>query len=84
MSVCADEIIQTIVDGIQIFRWNFEWIAAAIRKRTVGMIRVVRPWPWPCVSSLIGLAAKILKESSINIGICETFLFSLYHEYLMW
>ena len=28
-------------------------------------------------------AAKILKESSINIGICETFLFSLHHEYLM-
>ena len=27
--------------------------------------------------------AKILKESSINIGICETFLFSLQHEYLM-
>jgi len=28
-------------------------------------------------------AAKIIKESSINIGICETFLFSLHHEYLM-
>jgi len=25
----------------------------------------------------------ILKESSINIGICETFLFSLHLEYLM-
>ena len=34
--------------------------------------------------SIIRRAAKILKESSINIGICETFLFSLHHEYLMW
>jgi len=33
---------------------------------------------------IIRHAAKILKESSINIGSCETFLFSLHHEYLMW
>jgi len=54
-------------------------------------------WPWPCLEAfgldLVFLAlallkakvkvTKILKESSINIGICETFLFSLHHEYLM-
>jgi len=70
--------------GLGLEAFGLVFLALALFKAKVKVTNILPNTMYlGIISNYTNSVRLILKESSINIGICKTFLFSLHHEYLM-